>query len=64
MVLLCGGLVAAEPEVPPTSRIDRRAVDPVGPPEGPFASLRVTCDDVVAFLERATIVTEWQWLHE
>jgi hypothetical protein len=65
VVLLCGGLLAAEPEVPPTSRIDRCVVDPlVGTSGGPFASLRVTCDDVVAFLERAKVVTEWQWRHE
>ena len=65
VALLCGGLLAAEPEGPSVGQIARCDVDPVeGAPSGAFASLRVSCEDVKGFLARARAVTEWQWFHE
>jgi len=65
VALPCGGLFAAESELPPVGQIAPCDVDPVeGTPSGAFASLRVGCEDVKALLARARAVTEWQWLHK
>jgi hypothetical protein len=64
VALLAGTVLAGEHKVPTAAQIGKCHADPVAKTlNGYFSSFKITCADVRAFLSKADVISEWQWLH-
>jgi hypothetical protein len=62
--LLAAPVFAGEPKLPTAGQISKCRADPIAMTlNGYFSSFKISCAEVRAFLFKAEVVSEWQWLH-